>query len=328
MTNRDRTTIFIGDDLVRQAHGMISPHIRETAVERARGLESGEGEVWLKLENQQVTGSFKARGALARVATLTDAERVKGVVACSAGNHALGVAHACELYGIAASIYVPLTIDEARKKALEALPVTLHVTGETYKECEDRAIEAAAQQHKVFISPYNDPLVIAGQGTIGFELSRQIPNLEVVLLAVGGGGLAAGVAGYLKAIKPDLKVVGVCPINSAGLFDMVTGIPSEFTAHLETLSDSTAGAVQEGAITIGLCKALIDQWILVEESDIQAAMRYLFYEHRIVTEGAGALALAGYFREREGLHHYNCGLLVCGGNIAPKKFLSVVKMND
>jgi threonine dehydratase len=171
-------------------------------------------------------------------------------------------------------------------------------------------------------------LVIAGQGTIGIELARQIPNLEVVLVAVGGGGLAAGIAGYLKAVKPDIKVVGVCPINSAGLFDMVTGIPSDFTAHLETLSDSTAGAVQEGAITIGLCKALIDQWFLVEEADIQAAMRYLFYEHRIVAEGAGALAVAAYFRERERLQDYNCGLLVCGGNIAPKKFLSVVKMND
>ena len=327
MTNPDRTTIFIGDDLVRQAHGRIAAHIRETAVERARGLESGEGEVWLKLENQQVTGSFKARGALARIAALSETERVKGVIACSAGNHALGVAHACELYGTPATIFVPSTIDEARKKALEALPVTLHVVGATYKECEDAAIEAAAQQGKVFVSPYNDPLIIAGQGTIGIELARQIPNLEVVLVAVGGGGLAAGVAGYLKAIKPDIKVVGVCPINSAGLFDAVTGIPSEFTAHLETLSDSTAGAIQDGSITIGLCKALIDQWILVEESDIQAAMRYLFYEHRVVAEGAGALALAAYFREREGLHNYNCGLVVCGGNIAPKKFLSVVKMD-
>jgi len=168
--------------------------------------------------------------------------------------------------------------------------------------------------------------VIAGQGTLGIELLHQIPNIEVAVVAVGGGGLASGIAGYLKAINPAIKVVGASPANSAGLFDLVTGIPSDFTAHLETISDSTAGAIQDGSITVGLCKALIDQWILVEEEDIHAAMRYLFFEHKIVVEGAGALAVAAYMRERDRLKDLNCALIVCGGNIDPKRFLAVVNM--
>ena len=326
MSRSDRTTIFAGHESARQAHGIIKPYIRETAVERSRKLESGQGEVWLKLECQQVTGSFKVRGAVHRLSTLLDKERAHGVVACSAGNHALGVAFAAEIFAVPATIFVPRTIDPAREEMLKPYSSSLHKIGGNYEECEQKARQVSAELGKTFVSPYNDPWVIAGQGTIGIELLAQVPNVEVVLLAVGGGGLAAGVAAYLKAAKPSVKVVGVSPANSAGMYDMVTGIPSDFAAHLETLSDSTAGPVEDQSITIDLCRALIDQWILVEEADISAAMRYLFYEHRLVVEGAGALALAGYLKEQERLHDYTTALVVCGGNIDPKRFLRVVEM--
>jgi threonine dehydratase len=207
---------------------------------------------------------------------------------------------------------------------LEHFSSSVHVIGETYDECEAKARQVAQELQKTFISPYNDPLVIAGQGTIGIELLEQVPNLEVVLVAVGGGGLVAGVAAYLKAVRPTIKVVGVSPANSAAMYDRVTGIPSDFATHLETISDSTAGSVEDGAITIDLCRALIDQWILVDEADIYAAMRYLFFEHRLVVEGAGALAVAAFLKERVRIHEFNTALLVCGGNIDPKKFLKVV----
>jgi threonine dehydratase len=318
------TTVFTAIESIRQAHGIIFQNIRETPVDKAPHLERGDGDVWLKLESQQVTGSFKARGALHRVAMLSDIERRDGIVACSAGNHALGVAHACAMYGVKATIFVPSYVDTSRKHALEAMSVDLQIEGDSFRECEERAIAFASGHQKTFISPYNDPLVIAGQGTVALELLHQVPNVEVVVVAVGGGGLASGVAGYLKGVNPEIKVVGVSPANSAGLFDLVTGIPSDFTAHLETISDSTAGAIQEGSITVGLCKALIDQWILVEEEDIYAAMRYLFFEHRIVAEGAGALAVAAYIREQEKLKDLNSALIVCGGNIDPKRFLTIV----
>jgi threonine dehydratase len=208
----------------------------------------------------------------------------------------------------------------------EEYSCVVRVSGETYEECESCARQAALETGSPFISPYNDPWVLAGQGTIGIELFRQVPHMDVVLVAVGGGGLVAGVAAYLKAVKPSLKVIGVSPANSAGMYDKVTGIGAEFAAHIETLSDSTAGSVEEGSITIDMCKALVDQWILVEESDISAAMRYLFYEHRLVVEGAGALSVAAYLKERERLKDYTCALVLCGSNIDPTTFLQVVDM--
>lgn len=326
MTKPERTTIFSGHDSVIQAHGVIKHLVRETSVERAQGLESGAGEVWLKLECQQITGSFKVRGALNRISALSDEERRRGIVACSAGNHGLGVAYAAELSAIQATIFVPRSVDPARKDMLYRSSASVHVIGDGYEECERKARQVAAELSKPFISPYNDPWVIAGQGTVGIELARQVPNVEVVLLGVGGGGLASGVAAYLKAAKPDIKIVGVSPVNSAGMYDLVTELPSDFAQHAETLSDSTAGAVEAGSITIDMCRALIDQWILVDEADISAAKRYLFYEYRLVVEGAGALALAGFLKEQDRIQRYNTALVVCGGNIDPKRFLRVVDM--
>jgi len=326
MNRAPHTTLFAGHESVLQAHGVIKPHIRETGVERAYSLENPAGEVWLKLECQQVTGSFKARGALHRVGTLSESERARGIVACSAGNHGLGIAMASDLYGVAATIFVPRSVDPSRKRMLEAHSCSLYLIGENYDECEAKAREFSKEAGRTFISPYNDPLVIAGQGTIAIELLDQIPHVDVVVVAVGGGGLAAGVAAYLKAVKPSIRVVGVSPANSAGMYDRATGITTDFSAHLETLADSVAGSVEEDSITIDMCKALIDQWILVEESDISAAMRCLFYEHRLVVEGAGALSVAAYLKERDRFTGYTCALLVCGSNIDPAAFLRIVDM--
>ena len=324
MKTGTKTTIISGHEGIRQAHGVIQPYIRETPVERIGALEAGEAEVWLKYENLQVTGSFKVRGALARIATLSDKEKRKGIVASSAGNHALGIAHACDIHGVPATIFIPKTIDPSRRRILEAAPVTLEYVEGGYEACEKEALSRAVSEGVPFISPYNDPMVIAGQGSVGIEILHQIPHVDLIFLAVGGGGLAGGVAAYVKAVKPDVEVVGVSPANSAHMFDIVTGVPGEFTDHLETLSDSTAGPVQAGAVTIDLCKAFVDHWILVEEGDIAAAMRLLFFERRLVVEGAGALTTAAYLKEHERFQGKTCALVVCGGNIDPNKFLSLM----
>jgi threonine dehydratase len=326
MTKSPHTTLFAGHEGVRQAHGVIKSHIRKTGVERSHSLENPAGEVWLKLECHQVTGSFKARGALHRLGVLSESERARGIVACSAGNHGLGVAMASDLYGVATTIFVPRSVDPIRKRMLEAYSCSVHLIGENYDECETKARKFSKEVGRTFISPYNDPLVIAGQGTLAIELVEQIPHVDVVVVAVGGGGLAAGVAAYLKAVKPTIRVIGVSPANSAGMYDRVTGITTDFSTHLETLADSVAGSVEEGSITIDMCKALIDQWIFVEESDISAAMRYLFYEHRLIVEGAGALSVAAYLKERDRFTNYTCALIVCGSNIDPVTFLSIVDM--
>lgn len=325
MNSNLETNIFHGEEEVRAAEEVIRPYVRETPVESSPELSCGSGSVWLKVESQQVTGSFKVRGALNKLLRLSEQEkRGGGVVACSAGNHGLGVALASQVCGLQSTVFVPQTIDPQRRRELERFPIDLRIEGASYSHVEQIALNFAQEKSLPFISPYNDPRVIAGQGTIAVELIRQLPELDIVVVAVGGGGLAAGVGAYLKAIKPHVLVVGVSPVNSAFMFDAVSGTPSEFSADLPTLSDSTAGAIQAGSITVPLCKGVIDQWILVDEDDIRAAMRYLFYEHRLVVEGAGALSIAAYVKEQARFKDAHTALVVCGGNIDSRKFLSIV----
>ena len=322
-----QTHIFVGHDLIRQAEGRIRPSIRETGVERATLLEGGEGAVWLKLELQQVTGSFKVRGALNAMMQLCESvsHAPHRVVASSAGNHALGIAYASQACGVAATLFVPDSIDPVRKRGLEQFPVELRIVRGEYGDAEAAALAAAQAPTVRFISPYNDPLVIAGQGTIAAELLRQIPDLDAIIVAVGGGGLLAGIGSYARAINPDIEIIGVSPARSPVMCDRVTGRLAPPMGHAQTLSDSTAGDIQKDAITIDLCRALVSRWVLVTEEEIVAAMKYLFFEHRLVAEGAGALAVAAYSKEREMLKDKNCALVVCGGNIAAERFLAVVR---
>jgi threonine dehydratase len=259
---------------------------------------------------------------------LSDADRVNGVVTCSAGNHGLGIAYAAQVFGVGATVFVPRTVDASRVKELERFPIELKIAGTEYGDSEQLAMQFAEREGRRFISAYNDPHVIAGQGTVALEMLRQFPELQVLFVAVGGGGLLSGIGSYAKAINPDLKIVGVSPSNSAAMFDALSGTPEEYQAFIPTLSDSTAGPIEAGAMTIDLCRALIDQWILVEEEEIVGAMRYLFYEQRLVVEGAGALAVAGYLKEQERFQDLHCGLLLCGGNIEMRRFCSLVRLSD
>ena len=318
------TSIFTGLEQVRRAESRIKEFVRETFVEPAPQLSHGEGGVFLKLENQQVTGSFKVRGALSKLLAMDDSERQKGVVAASAGNHGLGIALAASQLGIKATVVVPTSVDASKRAALESFGIELVVDGADFDECEDIAMARAKSENRVFVSPYNDPDVVAGQGTIGAELLRQLPHVDVVFVAVGGGGLISGIAGYLKAVKPEIKIVAVSPSNSPAMFDELANTPYEFRLLTTTLSDSTAGSIQHNSITIDLCRALVDQWILVEEAEIASAMRYLFFEHRLVVEGAGALTVAAYRKESERYQDLNTALVVCGGNIDMQKFTKIV----
>jgi len=326
-TARPETHIFIAHDLIRQAEARIRPYIRETGIERASLLESGDGSVWLKLELQQVTGSFKARGALNAVASLLDrgSGDSHGVIACSAGNHALGIALACQVHGIPAQLFVPETIDPSRKRSLESFSAEVTLVRGGYGDAERSAKEAARVSQRAFISPYNNPSVVAGQGTVAAELMRQLPELDTIIVAVGGGGLLAGIGSYARAIKPEIEIIAVSPVRSPVMCDLLSGHNLPSYGDINTLNDSTAGQIEPGSITIDLCRALINRWVLVTEEEIVAAMKFTFFEHRLVVEGAGALAVAAYSKERDRLKDRNCGLIVCGGNIMTEKFLSVVQ---
>lgn len=318
------TTIFAGHEAIRRAEARIRPWVRETPIERAVGLQGEGGSVWLKFEHHQITGSFKVRGALNKILSLSEGEIARGVVTCSAGNHALGVAHAAELFGVSASVFVPRNVDPYRRSVLERCPIIFHMQGADLGECERLAQEEARVSGRLYLSAYDDPDVVAGQGTIGVELLRQLPELDVIFVAVGGGGLLAGLAAYAKAVKPSIQVIGVSPVNSAGMFDELSGTPHEYRSFLDTVADSAAGPIAKDSVTIGLCRALLDEWVLVDEAEIMAAMKFLFFEHRQVVEGAGALTTAAFLKEYKRFEGKNCALVVCGANIAMGRFCEVI----
>lgn len=260
-----------------------SPWLEE-CVDRA-GPEKGphKGSIHFKLESQQVTGSFKARGAAYRILALTEDEQKAGVVVSSTGNHALAVLHACtalERMGkrIDLEIFLPTTISERKLSKIErkAKECDAKVTlfGEDCIDAEKKARETAMKSGRVYISPYNDPKVIAGQGTIAVELlmERGPQNIDAVYVPVGGGGLISGIASVLKSISPHVKVVGCQPEKSDVMRRSVEAGEVVSIPWLETLSEGTAGGIEEGAITLEDCSQLVDEWVTVTEEEIAAAM--------------------------------------------------------
>src|SRR5215471_3715394 len=212
-------TVTEGIESVRQAAGRIDGFARHTPLERSTwlsrsGLSRPGREVWLKLECFQVTGSFKPRGAMARLAALTEAERSRGILTVSAGNHGLAVAHACSQLGLRPTIVVPRTASTAKVAAIRRYDVELVESGDTYDDAEQASRAMERQTGMTFVSPYNDADVIAGQGTIGLEMVAAAPDLDAIVVPVGGGGLIAGVLIALKSLKPHIKVYGVEPSAS------------------------------------------------------------------------------------------------------------------
>lgn len=317
------TTIYPGTEAARYAYARIRSLIRETPLNPYHNLWEDDSEVWLKLENHQFTGSFKARGALNKMLTLSDAEQGAGIVSASSGNHGLGVAYAASKLGITATIFVPDGIEPSKLHDLNYYDLEIQQVGKDCGETEAIARETAEKTGRIYVSPYNDPEVIAGQGTIGVELEKQLSDIDTVIVAVGGGGLISGIGGYLKGIRPEIKIVGASPANSPALFDEVMGTDPEHRVNATTISDGTGGSIEAGSVTIDLARAIVDEWILVEEKEILQAMRDLFENCRQVTEGAGAVALAGYLKERKRFMGERTVCVVCGGNIEMETFKKI-----
>ena len=258
-----------------------------------------------KLECFGVTGSFKIRGALNKLLVLRDAGGARvlreGIVTASTGNHGRATAHALGLLGGRGIVYLPRTVADSKRRVLDEQygeVVELRLVGEDAVESEVAAREEAERSGRPFISPYNDPDIIAGQGTVGFEMDAALGEepLDAVVVAVGGGGLIAGIAGWLKHARPEIRVVGCQPRASAVMAASVQAgriLESGRDVPFEpTLADAVAGGVEEGAITLELCTELVDQWVLLDESDIAAAMRLVLRERFAMVEGSAALPVA------------------------------------
>jgi len=318
--------MFDIDKEVRSAEKRIRPFIRKTPLEYSFYLSKATGcRVFLKLENLQHTGSFKARGAFSKITSLDRQERKSGVIAASTGNHALAVAYGLRRLGIEGCIFLPENASPRKIKMLRNYNVDLQFYGRDCGDTESYARDNANKQGRVYISPYNDRRVIGGQGTIAVELMQQISDVDCVMASVGGGGLISGIAGYLKEKKGGIEIIGCLPQNSPAMYDSVNTGYRVSSQILPTLSDGTAGGIEEGAITLDPCRHYVDDWVLVDEVEIQESMRIIFEQHRYVIEGAAGVVVAAFLKIREKLKGKKVALIICGGNIDTGKFDGLVK---
>jgi threonine dehydratase len=309
-----------------EAESRIRPLARETPVDHSLHLSRlGDAGVYLKLEHLQHTGSFKLRGATNKILSLDKEQLRAGVIAASTGNHGMGVCYAARHAGTTATIYLPRDVSEQKLETIKRLGGAPILSAGDPLEAEYSAREAARKSGQVFISPYNDLQVIAGQGTIGAEIARQLERIDAVFIATGGGGLIAGVASYLKSVSPHTRVISCWPENARALYECLRAgriieVPEE-----PTISESTAGGVEEGAVTFALCQRLIDDYSLVSEAEIVEAMRLIFHEERWIIEGSAGVAVAAYLKEREKYAGQNVAIILCGRNIASAKLMGILQ---
>lgn len=303
----------------------IAPHIRRTPLDHSPYFSERTGaNVYLKLENLQHTGSFKLRGAFNKLLSLSDEQRAAGCIAASSGNHGAALAFAMSKLGVRGTIYVPEATSSVKVDAIRRAGAEVCFFGSDGVETENHARARADEEGKVYLSPYNDAAIIAGQATCGVEIAEDLPGIDAVFIAVGGGGLIAGVGGYLKSTRPGTKVVSCQPSASAVMTRSVEAgcildLPSE-----PTLSDGTAGGIEQGAITFELCRGTIDEYVLVSEAQIADAMRAFIDGHHMLLEGAAGVALAGLLVAGDRYAGQDVAVIVCGGNISRETLKTVI----
>jgi len=320
----DLGTMILPNDIL-EAEVRIRHSIRQTPLDHSLQLSELTGcDVWLKLEHLQHTGSFKLRGATNRILSLFYEELERGIVTASNGNHGIAVCYAAKQVGLTPQVFVRNGISEAKLGLIELLGGQPVFYGNDPLEAELKARETANQTGQVFISPYNDAQVIAGQGTIGVELHRQLNDIDAVFVTVGGGGLISGIATYLKAVSPRTCIIGCWPENSPVMHECLNAGKIFDCLEEPTISDSTAGGLEPDSITFNLCAKLIDDHVLVTEDEIKQAMRLLIERERWIVEGAAGVALAALLKERERFAGRRVVVLLCGRNIAAEKLREIL----
>jgi threonine dehydratase len=311
--------------LVREAHERTQEYLPPTPLEYSRHLsEQIKGEVWLKLDSMQRTASFKFRGAINKILTLSEEELDKGVVSASTGNYALAVAEAMGIRGRRATIYVAEDLEPSRLELLRAHGLDLVIFGKLAWDAEEEARRVADTEDKIYVSPYNDPMVVAGQGTCGYEISRQLPEVDAAFFACGAGGLLTGSSGFLKSHNPAFESFGVSPENSPVMYESVRANEMITMETEATLADTCAGLVDLDSITLDLCRRYVDEIVLLSEAEIEQSIRLLFEEHRLVVEGSGALGVGGMLKRRDRLRGKKVVAVVCGRNIDLEVFKRII----
>ena len=310
-------------DQIRHASQVLSSVVRRTDMIRAPRLNC-DSEIYLKTENLQVTGSFKVRGAYYKISQLTDEEKQRGVIACSAGNHAQGVALGATKNGIKSLICLPAGAPISKIEATKRLGAEICLVNGVYDDAYAKAIELRDKHGYTFVHPFDDELVIAGQGTIGLEILEQLPDVEAVIVPIGGGGLISGVAFALKTLRPDIKIYGV---QAAGAPSMEVSVKQKQIIRLPSVSTIADGiAVKEpGVNTFEYCCKYVDEIVSITDEEVATAILALIEQHKIVAEGAGAIAVAAAMLNKFPIQGKKTVCLVSGGNVDVPILSRVVK---
>ena len=312
--------------LVREAHERCQEYLSPTPLEYSRYLSDQiEGEVWLKLDSMQRTSSFKFRGAINKILTLTEEELDRGVVSASTGNYALAIAEAMRIRKHRATIYVGKDIESSRLELLKTNGLDLVVVDGGAWDAEKEARRVAEEEDKLYVSPYNDPIVVGGQGTCGYEISRQLADLDAAFFACGAGGLLTGSAGWLKSHNAGVEVFGVSPANSPVMYESMRSNKIVEMETFPTLADTCAGGVDLDSITLELCQRYVDEIVLLTEKEIEASIRLLFEQHRLVVEGSGALGVGALLKRKERFKDKKVVAVVCGRNINLEVFKRIIR---
>lgn len=284
-----------------------------------------EGDVYLKLENEQYTGSFKARGSLNKLKWLQETQQEFYPITASTGNHGLGFARALDLLDIQGRIYLPETAVESKVNRIKSYDAEIEFYSDDPYETEMHAKQLAEKNEDwIYISPYNDPQVIGGQGTIAVEILEKLEAPDNIFATVGGGGLISGIASYVKEHSATTNIIGCQPENSPEMSASVRAGSYQQVESKPTLSDGSAGGFERDSITFDLCKKLVDRFILVSEEEIKESIRLMIDRHSKLVEGAAAVAVASFIKELERFKGKTTVILICGANISRKQLARIL----
>jgi len=306
---------------VQDAREFLKNHVEKTPLRKTRCLP---GEVYIKCESLQMTGSFKIRGALNRVRTLTDAEKKRGVIASSAGNHAQGVALSAKLYNIPATIVMPQTAPMIKVLATQNYGAKVILEGEYYDQAFEKATQLAKEEGYFFLHPYQDPYVIAGQGTIGLEILDEIKDLEQVIVPIGGGGLIGGISTVIKTLNPKCEVIGVVSDQAQGMKDFKEGREPVLNRRVVTIADGIAVKQPSREMYEAYIKPNVDRIVTVTDNEIAEALVNLMEKDKLIVEGSGAVGVAAAMAGRFPLKEKSV-IILSGGNIDVNTMYAVIE---
>ncbi len=307
-----------------EARKRVQKWARHTPLEYSPDLSELTGaDVYLKLENYQVTGSFKIRGATNKILLLSDAERARGVVTASSGNHAQGLGYAAKQLGVRAKVVVPEMTPKVKIDAIRKYGVELIIEGAEYMDSERLARRIEAEEGMTFISAYNDIDLIKGQGTIALEMIEDQPSLDTILVPVGGGGLASGISSVYQQAT-DATIIGVQSITSPVMYQCIKKGYIHDIPLQDTYAEGLHGGLEQGSVSFELCRDNIDDWVILEETEILAAIKHMLHTHHMLVEGAGAVGIAALLRDPSLWRGKKIGVIISGGNLSQKTLKQIL----